>query len=662
MNLIIIQCILLILFFLIIYFAIGSIMSRQFRCLQGFELISGFVTIFGIFHLLSVLFTIFHASVNYIYFITYPILLLFLIYMMIYQLKLIKININIFLSSLILLYIGVFFVFDFIIPGDSTFYLSLIRSVTTQSHIYSLEPWTGNTAPIGYMYYFVTYELFIGSLSHLFHIDSTIFTVNVISILNLIIIFTTIYAFLLKIILDKKKVQYAFLIYLFIFIFLNSNLHAVFFSHNAFNMILLPYAGKTIYINGLIVVIFYLINRIVLYRNKFDIILLGILNLVTEGITASALFLQLIVSIIIIVYLIFYKHDKENRFYGFLIIVLLTPLILNYQFILFAPDFYLKSLTTKVGIESLFTLIILIGLFLYFYKKPFINIKHKLLLKIFYISLILIGICSFGSGIYILIKRSNEVHAAIGLLPNIPHLIYLYGYHLVVFYILTFLSIVVIYKKYPQYRFLFLAYIGLMFLLFLNPYNFPLVGTFITSFPTYHRIVYLLPFHFMIVLYLINLKNKKLLFIVLAVIIFPFTTIFQGLRPIYIDNINFYYKIPQDVVDIGLKLDKPYQTIAEEEFISEIPLVTNKYKFVFTIMNIRQVEYQTYTNDELLYLYKMINDKVVFNSHNFVELVKKYDIECIIIHQSNPINQELEIYYHKSLDLSTENINVYFIA
>jgi len=652
--------IVLILLILYLYNLSGKLVVTYYPFLKGFELIIGFFITFTLFHLLSIIPTLLNSSVQMLYLITYPLLGLFFIFCFIYTYQKRRFKINYFLSIIILSVVMLFFLFDFIIPGDSAFYLSLIRFVSTSKNIYTIEPWSGMSGHLGYMYYFVTYELFIGSLAHLFRIDSTIFTIHVVTTVHLVIIFTTTYTFLHKIIHNNKMVNYAFIIYLYLFFFLNTNLHRVFFTHNAFNIVTLPYAGKTIYLNGIMIFIFYLINRIVTYQNIKDILLLGLMNLILPGLSASALYLQLIITITMIIYLFIYKHDKDNYFYGLLMLILLLPLMMNYQFILFAPDFYLSTRFT-IGIEIIFITIIFIGLFLTLYKKHMISFHHVVITKIFYISLILISCLSFGSGIYLLLKRSNEVSAAFKLLPNIGELFYLYGYHLIVFYLLAIISLFHVHQKYPQYRFLFYSFIIIIILVFLNPFTYPLVGSLITSFATYHRIVYLLPLHFMIVLYLIDLENKKTLFLWFIAILIPLTTIFYGLNPIYKNDVNFYYKVPQDIVDIGQKLSKPYRIMTEETILSELPMVTTHYEFIFTVANIRQVEYDTYQNDELFNLYRMINNKSVFNAHTFLYLVKKYQIECIIVYQNNPINQEIQKLYQSSVELSSKNIKVYLL-
>ncbi|QVK17133.1 hypothetical protein KHQ81_09555 [Mycoplasmatota bacterium] len=657
----IIKIICLILLFLSVYYSIGKLITNHFSYLKGFELVIGMFITFGLFHVISVIPTILNAPVQMIYYITYPLLGLFIIlsYTFSYKNFIFHKEINYFLLTSIIIFIGIYFLFDFIIPGDSSFYLPLIRSVTTQKNIYMIEPWSGITSQMGYMYYFVTYELFIGTLSHLFRMDSTIFTVNVVTFCHLVIILITSYTFLKKIIKDKVKTNYAFLIYLFVFIFLNSNLHRVFFTHNAFNFITNSYTGKTIYLNGLVILLFYLLNRIVSYQNKRDILFLGLFNLITPGLTASALFLQLIMSLVVIIYFIIYQKRQTDRFYGFIILTLLIPIIINYQFIIFASDFYLKSTLFIIGIESLFIVIILIGLFLYYYGNEVINKNQKVIKNIFYGCLILIGVASISGGIYLLATRSNDIYNSVALLPNPLEIIYLYGYNLVIFYILAILGLIYVHKKYPNFQFLFYSYVLIMLLVFLNPFNFPLVGGLITSFRTFHRILFILPIHFMIVLYFVNIKNKKKLLIWLFVIIIPFISIFHGLHPI--NNSNFYYKVKNDVVDIGHKLDKPYRIIAEEDFINELSMVTNNYEFVFTVNDMRQVEYKAYDNEELLELILMINNKNQFMAHTFTSLVKKYHIECIIVYKNNPINSNLQKYYHQSESLSTESIIVYLI-
>lgn len=641
---------------LISLYSVGNIINKKLKLnFSGFELIIGYLTIFSIFHLLSIIPTLMNVNYKNLYYI-FIIIGILVTYCIFKSIKTIKINRYLFL--IITIFICIYFMFDFIISGDSSFYLPLIRSVTNTSNLYTLEPWSGNSGNIGYMYYFVTYEIFIGLFANIFSMDSTIFTVNVITIINLVIIFCTIYSFFSKVVKDKLMVNKLFLIYWFIFIFLNSNLHNVLFTHNAFNIMTNIYAGKTVYLNAFIVFIMYLINRIVVEKRQTDIIILGILNLITPGLSASALFLQLIITIIVFIYLFIYEHIDNNRFYGRFILITFIPLILNYQLIIFAPDFYLGGILFRLGIESIFLLLILFGLLLYFFGNKTLSIYHKSIKKTFYFSLLFIGIISSVFGIIILIKYTTYIKSAISLLPNFSESIYLFGYNLIIFFIVGILAFKFVYKKFPEFSFLFNNYILIILLVFLNPYNFAIVASLITTFNTYHRIIYLIPLHFMITLYLGYLKNKFVLLIWCLLLLIPFVSIFTGIK--FMDNtVDPYYKVKKAVVEVGGKLDKQYVIIGDEDFINELPVVTNNYKFIFTATNIRQHNYKTYNYGEKLDLFLIVNEIKAMDVIYFKRLVNKYNVDLIIVYQNSLINNYLKEIYSVNNKLSTEKVSVY---
>ncbi len=637
-------------------YSVGDVFNKKMNLnFSGFELIIGYLVIFSIFHILSLTPVLLNLNYKFLYYIFYLISLL-IIFCIIRTPKTIKINY--FLIIITAIFIGFYSLFDFILPGDSSFYLSLIRTVTNTTNLYTFEPWTGNMGNIGFMYYFVTYEVFIGMLAKIFSMDSTIFSVNVMAIVNLVIIFFTAYNFFFKIVKNKFLTNKIFLLYLFIFIFLNSNSHNVLFTHNAFNIMTNIYAGKTIYLNAFVVFVMYLINRIVVEKKQIDIIMLGILNLVTPGLSASALFLQLIITTVVFIYLFVYEHLDNMRFYGRFILITFIPLILNYQLIIFAPDFYLKEIFFRISIEILFLLIMLIGLFLYYFGNKIVNINQLIIKKFFYLNLIFIGIISSVIGIMILIEKTTGIKNAITLLPNLKESIYLFGYNLLLFLILCVLAFKSVYKMFPLYRFLFYTYILLIFLLFLNPYNFAIVVTFITSYNTYHRILYLIPLHFMITLYLGYCKNKFALLIWLFLILIPFVSIFTGIDALN-DNINPYYKVKKDIVEVGKKLDRQYTIMAEIDFINELPMVTNNYQFIFTASNIRQYYYNTYNNQEILDFFLLVNEKKEMDVIYFHSLVNKYNVDLIIVYQFSLVNTYLQELYSINYELSTDKVTVY---
>ncbi|ERJ11050.1 DUF6077 domain-containing protein [Haloplasma contractile] len=661
-----IDILLSIIFLILIYFIIGKSILNIFKLrYSGFELILGFIAVLSLFHILSVIPTILNYKISYVYNIVYPVVILtgILISILALHKRIIIKKPNLFLLISTIILVSIYFLFDFIIPGDSSFYLSLIRSVVTSESIYTLEPWSGTTTEsIGYMYYFVTYEVFIGSLSNLFRMDPTIFTANVIPATHLVIIIYSTYAFLKYIFRSEQKTRYAFLLYLFVFVFLNSGFHRVFFTHNAFNLVTNVYTGKTIYFHAIVLFEFILMDRIVKVRDRKDIWILAILNLITPGLTASALYLQLMITTSLFIYLAVFKPSEPDRFYGKYILKTFIPIMINYCFLLFAKSFIIQGNLFKAIVLGIFAVIIVWGIVMMISGKKFIKENPRFIKRLFYGGLIVVGVVSIGAGIYTLLTRQSDIENGTSLLPNIPEMIYLYGYNLVLFYILAVISFI-FYRKHNTIftRFSLHYYIIIMLITFVNPINIPIVGGLISSFHTYHRILFILPLHFLIVYYLVHLRNKKVFALWIILIMVPGITIFHGIERID-QNTDFFYKVDKDTLDIGKKieqLDEKPTIIAEEEFINEIPMVTTNYHFIITVNNFRQIDYNVYPHQDREDLFNMVNDTKEIDTDYFETLLKIYQIDLIIIGEDNDLIEYLNEKHELRQDLSSENAIVF---
>lgn len=659
-----IYLVLIALFLLFLCYSVGFSILKVFKLeYKGFELILGYLGIFGVFHLLSIIPIILNLNVNYVYFGVYPILILVIIVMFIINKKsIIKSIFNLDKKLLIstILLISVYFSLDFVFKGDRSFYLSLIRSTVDSNALYLFNPWTNNIGETpGYMYYFVTYEAFLGTLSKLFFVDSSIFTINVITIVNLtLIIYTT--AHFLKRIFPHQYTKAA-MIYLFIFIFLNSNQHRLFFSYNAFNIMKNITAGKTIYLHAMIVLDWILIQNIMKCKRVKDFALLGFISLIVPGLTASALYLQLMITVIIFIYFI-YNAKESDRLYGKYILICVTPIILNYLLILFAPDFYITNPFIRSVIILFFIMILLVGLFLFTSSKHIITRIQPVLKKSLIILLLglmgitLLGTIVFGSTQIDRFTTYNEF-------TGIGEMLYRFVYNLIIFYVLTLLSFIYVYQKKDEieYRYLLIYFILFMLFIFINPLTFPLVALFITTIATYHRTLYIIPVEILIVYYLVHLRNKKQFLIICILIMLPGITIFRGMPFITEHQTDFYYKINKDVVYIGNQLNEGTEQpiiIGDKDIMGELPIVTNQIEFKLTYLDIRR---KPIKNLELQYVYDVLNEESTFDYQEFDHIMKKYQFTHIMLFKDNDVTDDLFEHYTVDEDLSHNSIIVYRI-
>jgi len=200
----------------IVFYLIGKSMMHIFKLqYAGFEHIVGYLGVFGVFHLLSIFPTIMHFPVSWVYYGVFPLLFIGITSVLVIgKPKFSKPRLGLMISVIVIA--GFYLMFDYIRYGDASFYLSLIRSTVDAKALYIFNPWSNEySGNPGFMYYFVTYEVFIGTLSRLFLVDSTVFAVNVIAIVHLSIIIYTTHAFFTRLMTSTSQVNKASSLYLF---------------------------------------------------------------------------------------------------------------------------------------------------------------------------------------------------------------------------------------------------------------------------------------------------------------------------------------------------------------------------------------------------------------------------------------------------------------
>jgi len=367
-------------------------------------------------------------------------------------------------------------------------------------------------------------------------------------------------------------------------------------------------------------------------------------------------------TVSVIFYWIVIEGKTKDRVIGLGILLTVMPLILNYLLLLYAPGFVLPVPGMKWLVILFFACIPLISLLLLF-TPDYLMRKHTMIKKGVYSGLgILYSVVAIVA-IIIVIGYRNHLSFSTSGLPDFIESIYLYVYDFILFYALLIIAFRYIYKqrKLLKYRFILVDYVIVMLLLFLNPFTYPIVATVLTSFKTYHRVFFIMPFAFIIVIYLVNITNMKKLISILLLMALPGITIFHDSPWVFQNDTNFYYKTSEGLVELGNEInsrDDQIRLIGEKKVIGDLPFITNNIVLEFTPYNMRH--HKKYENEDLLYVYYVLSDKeeVEFDATRFKQIIEAYEFDVIVVDRSNPLVNELDKLYNTDQTLS----NAYYVV
>ncbi|ERJ12940.1 DUF6077 domain-containing protein [Haloplasma contractile] len=636
-----------------IYYTTGTSLKHILRLkYKGFNVLVGFLAIFGLFHILAIIPTLLHLPFDLIAYRILPLVLMMAVIMTVvrffyyrhYEFE----KINKWLMITTLVFLSLYYLFDFIVFGDASFYLPLIKQNIGVEHVYldGGSPWSGNpNLEIGYMRAFVTYELFVGSLASIFQVDSTIFSVNVMSALNLIIILTSWYSFFSHLFKKEVRGQNAYLLFLFMFICSNVTIHRVFHPLNAFNFMTNLYAGKTIYFYAVLPLFFIIINKVSKLTKGSLFIVLFALNLIVPGLTASSLFMQLILSLSVFAYFLLIRQPEDITLGKFLLSTL-TPLSIHYLVMIFLRTFNHVGILMKMALLITAIFISVSSYYLVLNDGHILKTKKRIIRLGFIYIYTLIALISTGYFIYFLINhplRWNYVGTFIQ--AHVRN-----GFNLIIFYAISILGMNYILKDDDREHQLSLIFFWLpiiLVVLFLNPFTGFLTARLITSFSMYHRILYLFPLGYLAAYFLASKKQYKHLMIYIVLILFPGNSIFNDLRLMHHTDEHPYYRVDHDVVDVGHyfeKQDERFKIIGVTDITRGIRIISTNVELVIDEYDLRQREYNLYKDEDLLNLFLAVNDQAPLLIDDFKSVTSEYEIDKVVVYKNSAICMQLT--YH----------------
>lgn len=641
-------------FNLYIFKLVGNSIKRLFNInFKSMNLIIGYIFCLFLFHYLNLFFVLNHYPFSVVKYITLPIYITIIAILIIFFNKKNKMKIDWFIILLILMLITYFFTTAFVLIGDGSLYLSLIRQNINSNHIYLENAWNGNFHQrLGYMYQFVSYELFVGTYAYLFHLDSTIFTVNIMTFIHIFIILYTNFELCKELFNNKIKARLAFSLFLLLFIFCNACNHGIFHPMNGYNFVYNIYSGKTIFLHAIIPLQFALLLKG--YKNY---LLLLLINLTVPAFTLSALFIQLVLNISIIFIFIYLKIIKDIKSLSKLYSVTILPLFFHYCLLIFSPQFNYISFNIKLIISLLILILTAFMIIVSIFFK--IKINYKLFKRCFLITYAILIIGSIAYLIYLLKNRLIYFDYEYNNILLLMHK--KYSLKLLVFHTLSIIALFKLKKEENQNIKICLFYLPIvLFILFINPFTGYFVSLYITSTKTYHRLFYLLPFGYAIIYVFFNkTKNFVRVIIIVVIVSLSTTTIFRDVVYLKETNNDFYYRIDKDVIKIGEyinSLDERYIILSDRNVIGQIRMISSSVELIIDEYNIRHIGYKNFENQDLIDMYLMINDKKTYNQALFIQNLEKYNIELVIIKNDKIINS-----YLSKLNVKKVNVGDYII-
>ncbi len=591
------------LFQLIIYEALGSVVKRLLKIeLEYLNFIIGYLFSLFVFYFINGYFLINDYSYSIFKDVLFPFYLIIIIGVALLSVRRTSIKLDYLIIIITILYNIHFLSLAYIVPEETATYLSDMH----QFHNPSI---------------FQAYTLLYSSL---FNLNSTVYTVNVMTFINLFIILYTIYECFCLFFNNRRKCRYAFLFFLLLFTVLNTSVAEIGLSYNAFHFLYHPYTGRAIYLYAIIPFQFALFYRL---EKRYELLLL-LVNLSAIAFTDISLILQLVLNVSLILTKLF---TKTYRGISLQSIILLTifPLIIH------------LFVSTKDSDLSLFFMIIISILLA---VNMLLNYQHKyqnyrlssIVLIVFIFTLYVIYSYIYA---YLSIRIDRELLSRFWENYRIEWRIIL------LFYGLSIYALIRLRNEEISIKSLLIYFPIIVFLLIANPITIYMV---INQGLNLLYLVYLLPLSFSIVYFFINRSRILEKAIILLLILSISRTIYRPMTPIAQTDQNVYYRINQEVLDISNYLN-------ENPDIKNI-IVCNDLVSTITI-NTDNINLLNNTDDENIYLLEhTVNDKIPFDFINVSETISSKHIDAIIIDKNKMVND-----YLKPLSISTVEFAYYVI-
>lgn len=554
---------------LMIYELVGSGTKRLLKIeFNGFNLIIGYLVALLIYYLLSSSLFVFSL-----------IALLPLIY---FGFKDKRSRFDYIIIIMIMIYLSYFFSFNFIVPHEISDYLI---NLNHEINLTVFQHYTLNFAKV-------------------LHFHPTVYTINVVTLINLFIVLYTIYECLQIFIVNKKNSRYAFLLFLLLFTIVNTASKNIVFPQNAYYFLYHPFSGITVYLYGIIPLQFILFSRL----NRKNDFLLVLINFAALAFTSLSLFMQVIFNTSYFVLIMINKNDHYlTRF------VFLAFIPLSFQLLLFNYSTNIK-LIYLIVVSVLFMLSRVLLYEAKYNAKRVSQILQYLFFIIFIISTIFI--CFYGVELY---QNKQTTY----LYQNERAKILLY-------YGLVFYSLYKLWKE-KNLRQYFGYYPLIVLVLIFNPLTLSFIVEAKILLPD---LIFFLPLTFAIVISFFKTTQILEKALILLLIFSIGSTIYQPLTSINQKRQNVYFRIDQQVLEISNYLN---QSKTINNFMT-CETIADKI-----ILNTVTANLLTTDNDELLYVDYMLNDKIPFDLLMFVETIENNNIDAVIIDKDKAVNSYLEM-------------------
>lgn len=563
-------------FMILILDLIGKSVKRIFQIdLKGFNLFIGYLFSLFLFFLTYGIFIAYGYSIDFMESL-FPLFLIILIPFIIPALKL-HINYDWVIIVIILLYLFYFFTLTFIVPEE------------INQYFYNLHHFQNVNV----------YQTFTLLLAKFFHLEPLVFTVNVMSFINLFIILVSVADFLSILMKNERQIHLAFLFFLFLFTVLNTSINNIIIAHNAYYFIYQPFTGISIYLYALIpfqIILFYK------YEDNYNILLL-LINLSVYAFTSFSLVLQVLLNVAFICSR-FINYKKSTNIIFYTLIPHFIPLVLfNYEHIL------------MLWLTIIITILFLIDSILY---------KKELVRK-----MVGLGLIALWGIIIIYLISKKDLY---GLL-NTDSYSYLNTKKgiLILYYILSVYALIKLRKEKKDIRNIFIVLPMIILLMFFNPLT---IYFFVKNNVPLNLTLYLMPLTFSIVYVFFNLTTIIEKTLIILLIISQSGSIFSSLKPIYMTDQNPYYRLDQDVLDISTYINQNENIkkfLVCESLINKISINTKTSELLLGI------------DDNLLLMHYTINDQIPFDYHFFINMIQEYDIDAIIIDEDKQVNKDIAI-------------------
>jgi len=437
------------------------------------------------------------------------------------------------------------------------------------------------------------YQAFTVYLSENLKLNITVFTINILTSLNIFIGLSTTFEVLSLLFKKKSETHIAFLLYLFFFTILNS-VNYLIFPYNAYQFVYYPFAGLTIYLLGLIPLQFGLF----LIRDTKTLPLLLLINFGSVYFYQDILLFQVLLNSSFLFVLIFSK-ETDLSYLKFYPLVTLIPLFIQFSLLKY-PNIYIMIM--------LFIILFFIGTIIIISKDPHPN--RKLFTNLYLLGLVISLLVLISLDYLEFMKRIVTLFNQITTDKKL-------GLLILSFYGFTLYSMLKMVNTKGKLKDFLLIYPLILLILYSN-FSFIYSYFFIAGFPFIYLIIY------------VYIKKLVLLerVIVFLITIWVGSSIFSGIPYLHQTTQNVYYRVSND-------------TLMVSEYLKEHPEI----KRILVCDNIKD-QIKMVTSKEVIYdelLEYTVNDKIPFDALYVMEKMEEYEIDAVILDKDKLVKEDFAL-------------------